>query len=648
MENTTTTSSVETAAEAAATTAVKKTRTTRKKAATPKKKPTNGENPEAKADSTDVATKESTTKRQPAAKKRKAAAPTQSAPTKEENVVKEETTANIEMPEATTAHPTAEQAPQEEVAEKNEEPKMPLEEVKELPADVADEAKASTADDAAAEEKNATVHAKEAHSNQQKTKEQATKANTKPAPITFVKPTAVINDIVELAAAPMRQIILTDQQIQQLTLEETEERYLYLEQMLARVLDYDVVLSDTNIWLELLVGHTSSHSDPRVNARLQFERQLEFISKITRLRRGKFMMMSETYEEIDRFATQMEPTNYQDADFNDPLLCRNVAARLAKRLILSQQRENRLRIEGIGAESHHAAFADPAIIRRTVEMFAQGKKVLLITNDASVAIRSLGLCDDLQRHNNIDDDTWEEMYVPVRPMACTFDDLKLLDNYTRQYHFLQQAAGKQWMEDVPRQLVRQQVEPLQLWMDAFRPGDKHKATVAQPAENNKRQQQKHKQQNQSQQPQPQQEKQVQQSQQQKQQPGASTPVAEDKEKQKQAKQQKQNGHHKQQRNTQQQNNSAEQTKQQTAEAPKQEPEPRKADAPASQDAPAVAAAEPQHVVAETSVAPEIPSPEEMPAAEEQKDNKPKRSRRPQRNSRRSRGNSQKTNEKPNE
>lgn len=294
--------------------------------------------------------------------------------------------------------------------------------------------------------------------------------NVKPIPpFTPVR----VETLVDLVNAPYRQLCLNDQQIQQLTVEEAQQRFRWFEGTLAWVLNYDIVISDTNIWLELLVGHTSSHSDPKVNARLLFERQLEFISKLVRFRGGKFMMMSETYEEIDRFATQQAPTNYKDADFTDEALCRNVAARLAKRLILSQQRENRLRIEGIGAESHHAAFADPAIIRKTVELFATGKRVLLITNDASVGIRSMGMCDDLQRHNNIDDETWEEVYTPLRPMVMTMDDLKVLDNFTRQYHFLQMAAGKQWMEDVPRRMEKHNVEPLMLWMEGFRPGDKH-------------------------------------------------------------------------------------------------------------------------------------------------------------------------------
>lgn len=305
---------------------------------------------------------------------------------------------------------------------------------------------------------------------QKQQKQEQKQQNVKPIP-PFVP--VRVETLVDLVNAPYRQLCLNDQQIQQLTAEDAQQRFRWFEGTLAWVLNYDIVISDTNIWLELLVGHTSSHSDPKVNARLLFERQLEFISKLVRYRGGKFMMMSETYEEIDRFATQQAPTNYKDADFTDEALCRNVAARLAKRLILSQQRENRLRIEGIGAESHHAAFADPAIIRKTVELFATGKRVLLITNDASVAIRSMGMCDDLQRHNNIDDDTWEEVYTPLRPMVMTMDDLKMLDNFTRQYHFLQMAAGKQWMEDVPRRMEKHNVEPLMLWMEGFRPGDKH-------------------------------------------------------------------------------------------------------------------------------------------------------------------------------
>lgn len=300
-------------------------------------------------------------------------------------------------------------------------------------------------------------------------------AAEKPAvkPIPKMPTNLLIRDFCDLANSASRIPLLSDQQIQQLTYEDAFQRNLILEAVLSNVLDYDVVLSDTNIWLELLVGHTSSHSDPRVNARLMFERQLEFISRMAKKIGGKFMIMSETYEEVDRFATMQEPTDYKVADWKDEALCRNVAARLAKRLMLSQQKENRLRIEGIGSESHHAAFADPAIIRRTVELFAEGKKVLLLTNDASVAIRSLGMCDDLQRTNKVSDREWREVYEPQRPMVLTMDDLKMLDNFTRQYHFLMVAAGRQWMQDVQMREPAVIEKPLELWMEGFRPGDRH-------------------------------------------------------------------------------------------------------------------------------------------------------------------------------
>lgn len=301
-------------------------------------------------------------------------------------------------------------------------------------------------------------------------KPQQKPAEPKPTPPC---PTLLIRNIVELINAPQRQLLINDQQIQQLSLEEAQRRFRWIEGTLALVLNYDIVLSDTNIWLELLTGHTSSHSDPRYNCRLQFERQLEFISRLTQYRGGRFMMMSETYEEIDRFATQMDPVSHKEADFTDDDVCRNIAGRLAKKLILSQQRENRLRIEGIGSESHHSSFADPAIIRRCVELFAIGKKVLLLTNDASVAIRSMGMCDDLQRTNNIDDELWDNVYAPLRPMVMTFDDLKVLDAYTRQYHFLQMAAGKSFMEDVPQCMEKHNVEHLELWLEGFRPGDRY-------------------------------------------------------------------------------------------------------------------------------------------------------------------------------
>ena len=349
-------------------------------------------------------------------------------------------------------------------------------------------------------------------------RQQSTSQTAKPLPPC---PTLVIHNIVELVNAPSRQLLLTDQQIQQLSAEEAARRFRWIEGTLALVLDYDIVISDTNIWLELLTGHTSSHSDPRFNCRLQFERQLEFISKLTRHRSGRFMMMSETYEEIDRFASQMEPQSHSDSDFSDDDVCRNIAARLAKRLILSQQRENRLRIEGIGAESHHSAFADPAIIRRCVELFAQGRRVLLLTNDASVAIRSMGMCDDLQRTNGIDDETWDNIYAPLRPMVMTMDDLKAIDAYTRQYHFLQMATGKAWMEDVPRQMRKNDVAPLTLWMEGFRPGDRHperKQTAQQRKQNSQPKQEQKSQPKQEQKPQPKQEQKQQPKQEQKPQP----------------------------------------------------------------------------------------------------------------------------------
>ena len=330
-------------------------------------------------------------------------------------------------------------------------------------------------------------------------------------------PSIQIRNIVELMQAPMRNIVLTDQQIQQLTLQEIDKRHKFLEETLVSVLDYDVVISDTNIWLELLVGYTSSHSDPRYNARLQFERQLEFISKLTQYRGGRFIMMGETYEEIDRFASMQDPANHRDADFTDNIVCLNTAARLAKRLILAQQRENRLRIDGIGAESHHASFADPAIIRKVVDLFAAGKKVLLLTNDASVAIRTMGICDDLQRHNNISDEVWDERYAPLRPMVFTFDDLKQLDFYTRQYHYIQMAAGAQWMQDIEPKIRRERPEALTLWLEAFRPGDKHRNdnlfTETEKQQVQKQQQQRKQQEQQSRQ-QEQKKKQVQQKQQQ--------------------------------------------------------------------------------------------------------------------------------------
>lgn len=295
-------------------------------------------------------------------------------------------------------------------------------------------------------------------------------------------PNITIHNIIELQQAPMRAIILSDAQIQLLSMDEIIKRHKFLQETLANVLDYDVVISDTNVWLELLFGKAPSGQTPAGGdakpaaqpQRLLYERQLEFISKMCAYRGGRFMMMSETYEEIDRFACLLDPQNYKDADFSDNSVCLNAAARLAKRLILQQQRENRLRIDGIGAESHHASFADPAIVRRVTELFAEGKKVLLLTNDASVAIRTMGVCDDLQRYNNISDEEWNKHYVPLRPMVFMFEDLRLLESYTRQYHFIQMASGQPWMCDVEPAMHREEVAPLTMCDDAFVPGDKRK------------------------------------------------------------------------------------------------------------------------------------------------------------------------------
>ena len=403
-------------------------------------------------------------------------------------------------------------------------------------------------------------------------RQQSTSQTAKPLPPC---PTLVIHNIVELVNAPSRQLLLTDQQIQQLSAEEAARRFRWIEGTLALVLDYDIVISDTNIWLELLTGHTSSHSDPRFNCRLQFERQLEFISKLTRHRSGRFMMMSETYEEIDRFASQMEPQSHSDSDFSDDDVCRNIAARLAKRLILSQQRENRLRIEGIGAESHHSAFADPAIIRRCVELFAQGRRVLLLTNDASVAIRSMGMCDDLQRTNGIDDETWDNIYAPLRPMVMTMDDLKAIDAYTRQYHFLQMATGKAWMEDVPRQMRKNDVAPLTLWMEGFRPGDRHserKQTAQQRKQNSQPKQEQKPQPKQEQKQQPKQEQKQQPKQEQKPQPKQEQ-KQQPKQEQKQQPKQEQKPQPKQEQRPQPKQEQKPQPKQEQKQQPKQEQKP---------------------------------------------------------------------------
>lgn len=345
--------------------------------------------------------------------------------------------------------------------------------VEEAPATVEEEKKEEVMSTPEAEPQVQTTEAVKPEQTKSETPKAEPKAEPKRPEIRKISPNIVVRDFCDLANQGGRISLLSDQQIQQLTYEDAIERNEILERIMRQVLDYDIVLSDTNIWLELLVGHTSSHSDPKVNARLQFERQLDFISKIMKRIGGRFMIMSETYEEVDRFAATLDPISYKDADWTDEVLCRNVAARLAKRLMLAMQKENRLRIEGICSECHHGAFADPAIIRRTVELFAQGKKVLLLTNDASVGIRSLGMCDDLQRVNKVDDKTWREVYEPQRPMVLTMDDLKLLDQYTRQYHFLLAAAGRQWMQDVDMRESAVVETPLNLWLDGFRPGDRH-------------------------------------------------------------------------------------------------------------------------------------------------------------------------------
>ena len=388
-------------------------------------------------------------------------------------------------------------------------------------------------------------------------------------------------NIIDLINTPQKDLILSDQQIQQLTLEEVRQRHLMLQEILSGVLDYDIVISDTNVWLEL---NAVSHGDNRGNTRLMFERQLDFISKMMRHRGGKFVIMGETYEEIDRFAAVQDPVNHKEADFSDNLVYLNAAARLAKRLILSMQRENRLRIEGISSESHHAAFADPAIVRRVVELFTAGKKVLLLTNDASVAIRSIALCDDLQRINAIGDDEWNATYTLLRPMAFTFDDLRLLDNYTRQYHYIQMADGTPWMSEVQplSASAPRSSQPLaQLTIDeyAFRQGDKHRSDnlfIKVEEQPERKQEKKQQQAQQKKQQQQQQNKQQQQK-------------SQDKKQQQQQKKQQQPQQQPQQDKQQQQ-----QDKQQQAQQDKQQQQPRQEapSEPAATPEPAAATSEP--------------------------------------------------------
>lgn len=396
-------------------------------------------------------------------------------------------------------------------------------------------------------------------------------------------------NIIDLINTPQKDLILSDQQIQQLTLEEVHQRHLMLQEILSGVLDYDIVISDTNVWLEL---NAVSHGDNRGNTRLMFERQLDFISKMMRHRGGKFIIMGETYEEIDRFAAVQDPVNHKEADFSDNLVYLNAAARLAKRLILSMQRENRLRIEGISSESHHAAFADPAIVRRVVELFTEGKKVLLLTNDASVAIRSIALCDDLQRINAIGDDEWNATYTLLRPMAFTFDDLRLLDNYTRQYHYIQMADGTPWMSEVQplSASAPRSSQPLaQLTIDeyAFRQGDKHRSdNLFIKAEEQPERKQEKKQQQQAQQ------KKQQQQQQNKQQQQKSQDKKQQQKKQQQPQQQSQQD--KQQQSQQDKQTPSQQDKQQSQQ--QQDRQQQKPQQP-SQEAPSEPAATPEPAAA---------------------------------------------------
>lgn len=410
-------------------------------------------------------------------------------------------------------------------------------------------------------------------------------------------------NIIDLINTPQKDLILSDQQIQQLTLEEAHQRHLMLQETLSGVLDYDIVISDTNVWLEL---NAASYGDNRGNTRLMFERQLDFISKMMRHRGGKFIIMGETYEEIDRFAAVQDPVNHKEADFSDNLVYLNAAARLAKRLILSMQRENRLRIEGISSESHHAAFADPAIVRRVVELFTEGKKVLLLTNDASVAIRSIALCDDLQRINAISDEEWNATYTQLRPMAFTFDDLRLLDNYTRQYHYIQMADGKPWMSDVqpfaasaPR--CSQPLAPLTIDEYAFRQGDKHRGDnlFIKLEEQPERKQEKKQQQQQAQS----QQKKQQQGQQNKQQQSKSQ---DKKQQQQQQKKQQQSQQDKQQ--SQQSQQQSQQDKQQSPQSQQQQSQKPRQESSASA-APAAASS----AVSSASVTTEAPVPDGSPS-----------------------------------
>ena len=134
---------------------------------------------------------------------------------------------------------------------------------------VAPEAKEETKIEASPEIKNEepAVENKTAEKKPEKaSKKEVAKEAEKPADKPAVKPipkmptNLVIRDFCDLANSGGYIPLLSDQQIQQLTYEEAFERNLIFEAIISNVLDYDIVLSDTNIWLELLVGHTSSHS----------------------------------------------------------------------------------------------------------------------------------------------------------------------------------------------------------------------------------------------------------------------------------------------------------------------------------------------------------------------------------------------------
>lgn len=108
--------------------------------------------------------------------------------------------------------------------------------------------------------------------------------------------------------------------------------------------------------------------------------------------------------------------------------------------------------------------------------------------------------------------------MPLRPMVFNMDDLKVLDQYTRQYHFLQQAAGMGWMQDIVPQKREFFVEPLMLRLEGFKPGDRHRERVPEkPKQEQQKQQQAKQEQKQKQQEQQQKQQQAKQEQKQKQQ-----------------------------------------------------------------------------------------------------------------------------------